>query len=203
VTPRIEQVSTFGSPTPPSPTRSSRSLAVTVEKGHGSRDEMMVTRLAIAERKGWRREGQGGRFSFPWLDLSGCKKPKREARSGVKNRHRTLSGVYRDQDEDGSNVPPGPDAGFKKHEAKQPFLERLAHEAVAPPTTHPGALTPRLDRRRFWQEQLAALRLRQNNRAKKGTPRRSNSYPFFPFSSFSISCNRDRERGYPQRDPSP
>jgi hypothetical protein len=26
---------------------------------------------------------------------------------------------------------------------------------------------------------------------------------FFPFSSFSISCNRDRERGYPQRDPSP
>jgi hypothetical protein len=26
---------------------------------------------------------------------------------------------------------------------------------------------------------------------------------FFPFPSFSISCNRDRERGYPQRDPSP
>jgi hypothetical protein len=56
----------------PSPTRSSRSLAVTVEKGHGSRGEMMVTRSAITERKGWRRKGQGGRFPFLWLSLSGC-----------------------------------------------------------------------------------------------------------------------------------
>jgi hypothetical protein len=30
-----------------------------------------------------------------------------------------------------------------------------------------------------------------------------NFVSFFPFPSFSISCNRDRERGYPQRDPSP
>jgi hypothetical protein len=30
-----------------------------------------------------------------------------------------------------------------------------------------------------------------------------NFVSFFPFSSFSISCNRDRERGYPQRDPPP
>jgi hypothetical protein len=69
---------------------------------------------------------------------------------------------------------------------------------AAPPTTRPVALTPRRDRRRFWQEQRATLRLRRNNRAKKGTPRRSISYPF-PFSSFSISCNRDRERGIPRK----
>jgi hypothetical protein len=43
----------------------------------------------------------------------GLQKPKRQAGSGAKNRHRTLSWVYKDQGEDGSNVPPGPDAGFK------------------------------------------------------------------------------------------
>jgi hypothetical protein len=32
-------------------------------------------------------------------------------------------------------------------------------------------------------------------------PRRSNSYPFFS-SPFSLSCYRDRERGYSKRDPS-
>jgi hypothetical protein len=40
-------------------------------------------------------------------------KPRRQAGSGAKNRHRTLSQVYKDQGEAGSNVPPGPDAGFK------------------------------------------------------------------------------------------
>jgi hypothetical protein len=45
------------------------------------------------------------------------------------------------------------------------------------------ALTLRQDRRRFWQEKRATLRLRRNNRAKKGTPRRSISYPF-PFFLF-------------------
>jgi hypothetical protein len=53
-----------------------------------------------------------------------------------------------------------------------------ARATAAPPTTRPVALTPRRDMRRFWQEKRATLRLRQNNRAKKGTPRRSISYPF-------------------------
>jgi hypothetical protein len=56
---------------------------------------------------------------------------------------------------------------------------------AAPPTTRPVALTPRRDRRRLWQEKQATLRVRHNNRLKKGTPRRSISYPF-PFSSFSL-----------------
>jgi hypothetical protein len=58
-----------------------------------------------------------------------------------------------------------------------------ARATAAPPTTRPVALTPRRDRRRFWQEKRATLRLRRNNRAKKGTPRRSISYPF-PFFLF-------------------
>jgi hypothetical protein len=45
------------------------------------------------------------------------------------------------------------------------------------------ALTPRRDRRHLWQEKRATLRLRRNNRAKKGTPRRSILYPF-PFFLF-------------------
>jgi hypothetical protein len=97
----------------PSPTRSSRSLAVTVEKGHGSRGEMMVTRSAITERKRWRRKGQGGRFSSSLAKSLGLRKPKREAGGGAKNRHQTPSRVYKDQGETGSNVPPGPDAGFE------------------------------------------------------------------------------------------
>jgi hypothetical protein len=63
-----------------------------------------------------------------------------------KNRHRTPSGAHKGQGQDGSNAPPGPDAGFEKREAKQPFLERLAHATAASPTAYPGALTPRLDR---------------------------------------------------------
>jgi hypothetical protein len=58
-----------------------------------------------------------------------------------------------------------------------------ARTTAAPPTTRLVALTPRLDRRRFWQEQRATLRLHRNNRAKKGTPRRSVLYPF-PFFLF-------------------
>src|SRR5688572_25023189 len=58
-----------------------------------------------------------------------------------------------------------------------------ARATAAPPTTRPVALTPWQDRRRSWQEERATLRLRRNNRAKKGTPRRSISYPF-PFFLF-------------------
>jgi hypothetical protein len=45
------------------------------------------------------------------------------------------------------------------------------------------------------------LHLRHNDRVKKGVPRHSISY-HFPL-PLSLSYNRDRERGYPERDPSP
>jgi hypothetical protein len=80
-------------------------------------------------------------------------------------------------------------------------VPRTARATAALRTTRPIALTPRRDRRRLWQEKRATLRLRHNDRVKKGTPRHSISYPF-PF-PLSLSYNRDRERGYPEKDPSP
>jgi hypothetical protein len=72
---------------------------------------------------------------------------------------------------------------------------------AAPRTTRPIALTLRQDRRHLWQAKRATLHLRHNDRVKKGAPRRSILYPF-PL-PLSLSCYRDRERGYSERDPSP
>jgi hypothetical protein len=72
-----------------------------------------------------------------------------------------------------------------------------ARATSAPRTTRPIALTPRRDRRRLWKEKRATLRLRHNERVKKGTPCHSISYPF-PF-PLSLSCNRDQERGIPRK----
>jgi hypothetical protein len=70
-----------------------------------------------------------------------------------------------------------------------------ARATAAPRTTRPIALTPRRDRRRLWQGKRATLRLCHNDRVKKGTPCHSISYPF----PLSLSYNRDRERGIPQK----
>jgi hypothetical protein len=188
----------------PSATRSSRSPVVTVEKGHGSRGEMMVTRSAITEQKGWRRKGQGGRFPFLWLSLSGCEnlRGRQEAEQRTIARPspeyiKTKARLFQRSARTGR--------GIQKREAKQLFLERLAAHAratAAPRTTRPVALTPRRDRRRLWQEKRATLRLRHNNRVKKGTPRRSISYPF-PFFLFLSLATGTGKGGYPEKDPSP
>jgi hypothetical protein len=60
-----------------------------------------------------------------------------------------------------------------------------ARATAAPRTARPVALTPRRERRRLWQGKRATLRLRHNDRVKKGTPRHSISYPF-SFPSFSL-----------------
>jgi hypothetical protein len=76
-----------------------------------------------------------------------------------------------------------------------------ARTTAAPRTTHPVALTLRQDRRHLWQAKQATLHLRHDNRVKKGAPRHPISYPF-PL-PLSLSCYRDRERGYSERGPSP
>jgi hypothetical protein len=83
------------------------------------------------------------------------------------------------------------------------LVPRTAHArtTAAPRTTRPVALTLRQDRRHLWQAKQATLHLRHNDRVKKGVPRRSISYPF-PL-PLSLSCYRDWERGYSERDPSP
>jgi hypothetical protein len=178
----------------PSPTRSSRSPAVTVEKGHGSRGEMMVTRSAITERKGWRRERQEGRFPLLWLSLSGCKnlggRQEAEQRTVtgpspryIKTKVRPVPTFRPDRTRDSK----------MRSETAVPRTAR-ARTTAAPPTTRPVALTPRRDRHRFWQEKRATLRLRRNNRAKKGTPRRSVSYPF-PFFLFLYLLQQGSGKG--------
>jgi hypothetical protein len=72
---------------------------------------------------------------------------------------------------------------------------------AAPRTTRPVALTPRQGRRHLWQAKRATLHLRHDDHVKKGAPHRLILY-HFPL-ALSFSCYRDRERGYPERDPSP
>jgi hypothetical protein len=80
-------------------------------------------------------------------------------------------------------------------------VPRTARATAAPRTTRPVALTLRQGRRHLWQAKRATLHLRHNDRIKKGAPRRSILYPFLL--PLSLSCYRDRERGYSERDPSP
>jgi hypothetical protein len=72
---------------------------------------------------------------------------------------------------------------------------------AAPRTTRLVALTPRQGKRHLWQAKRVSFHLRQDDRVKKGAPRRLISYSF-PL-PLPLSCYRDRERGYFERDPSP
>jgi hypothetical protein len=81
-------------------------------------------------------------------------------------------------------------------------VPRTAHArtTAAPRTTCPVTLTSRQGRRHLWQEKRATFHLHHDDHVKKGAPRRLNSYPFLL--PLSLSCYRDRERGYFERDPS-
>jgi hypothetical protein len=70
----------------------------------------------------------------------------------------------------------------------------------APRIACPVALTPRQGKRHPWQAKRALSRLRHDDHVKKGAPHYLNSYPF-PL-PLSLSCYRDRERGYFEKDPS-
>jgi hypothetical protein len=169
-----------------------------VEKGHGSHGGTTVTRSAITKRRRWRRSGQGARFSFSGYSLR-LRKPKREASSRAKNHHRSLFRIYKGPSKTHSAFRPNPPRNSKlKGETPIP---RTARTMAAPRTTRPVALTPRQGRRHLWQAKRATLHLRHNDRVKKGAPRRSNLYPF-PL-PLSLSCYRDRERGYSERDTYP
>jgi hypothetical protein len=181
----------------PSATRASRSSTVTVEKGHGSRGGTTVTRSAIAKRRRWRRSEQGAWFPFSGYSL-GLRKPKQEASSRVKNHHWSLFRIYKGLGKTRSTLRPDPPRNSKL-EGETP-VPRTARATAAPRTTRPIALTPRQGRRHLWQAKQATLHLRHDDRVKKGVPRRSISYPF-PL-PLSLSCYRDQERGYSERDPS-
>jgi hypothetical protein len=137
-------------------------------------------------------------FLFSGYSLR-LRKPKQKASSRVKNHRRPLFWVYKGPGEIRSTLHQNPPRNSNS-KAKRPFLERLAH-AAAPRTTRPVALTPRQGKRHLWQAERASFHLRHDDRVKKGAPHRLNSYPF-PL-PLSLSCYKDRERGYFERDPSP
>jgi hypothetical protein len=138
---------------------------------------------------------------FLWLFPSGCGNLSGRRAARVKNCHRSLFRIYKGLGETRSTLRPNLPRNSKlKGETPVPRTARTRTTA-APRTTRPIALTLRQDRRHLWQAKQATLHLRHDDRVKKGTPRRSISYPFsLPL---SLSCYRDRERGYSERDPSP
>jgi hypothetical protein len=145
----------------------------------------MVTRSAITEQKWVAAERTGWAVSFSLAKSLRLRKPKKEARSGAKNRRQTLPRVYKDQGETRSTFRPDPPRDSKTQ--SETAVPRTAHArtTTASRTTRPIALTPRRDRRRLWQGKQATLRLRHNDRVKK---RYATSFDFvsFPFSSFSL-----------------
>jgi hypothetical protein len=103
-----------------------------------------------------------------------------------------------------AHVPSWSSRGAPSHGVKTTrpcSVPRTARTTTAPRTTCPVALTSRQGKRHLWQAKRATFHLRHNDCVKKGAPHRLNSYPF-P-SPLSLSCYRDRERGYSERDPSP
>jgi hypothetical protein len=162
---------------------------------HPATDERGRTRKM--KRKGVAAERTGWAVSFSLAKPLRLRKPKKDARSGAKNRRQTLPRVYKDRGETRSTFRPDPPRDSKtQSETAVPRTAR-ARATAAPRTAHPVALTPRRDRRRLWQGKRATLRLRHDDCVKKGTPRHSISYPF-PF-PLSLSYNRYRKRGIPRK----
>jgi hypothetical protein len=128
------------------------------------------------------------------------RKPKQEASSRVKNHHRSLFRIYKGPGKTRSTLRLNPSQNSKL-EGETP-VPRTAHACTtaAPRTTRPVALTLRQGRRHLWQAKRATLHPRHDDHIKKGVPRRSILYPF-PL-PLSLSCYRDRETGYSERDPS-
>jgi hypothetical protein len=103
-----------------------------------------------------------------------------------------------------AHVPSWSSGGALSHGVKTTrpcSIPRTARATTAPRTTRLVALTSRQGKRHLWQAKRASFHLRHDDRVKKGVPHRLNSYPF-PL-PLSLSCYRDRERGYFERDPSP
>jgi hypothetical protein len=70
------------------------------------------------------------------------------------------------------------------------------------PANHsPRRINSAAGQARLWQEERTTLRLRHNDRIKKGTPRRSISYPF-PFFLFLSLATGTGKGVYPEKDPS-
>jgi hypothetical protein len=68
----------------------------------------------------------------------------------------------------------------------------MARTTTALRTTRPVALTPWQGKRHLWQAKRATFHLRHDDRVKKGTPHRLNSYPFLLPLSLSLSTGTEK-----------
>jgi hypothetical protein len=136
-----------------------------------------------------------GGFFF-WLNLSGYENLR--GGSGAKNHRQVLPRVYKGQSETRSTFRPDRPRDSKTRSKTAVPRTARARATAAPRNVRPVTLTPRRDARRLWQEKRATLRLRHNDRVKKGTLRCSISYPF-PFSSFSLLQQGPGEGDTPKR----
>jgi hypothetical protein len=130
-------------------------------------------------------------FLFSGYSLR-LRKPKQKASANgrVKNHRRPLFRVYKAPGEIHSKLRPNPPRNSNS-KAKRPTRARAT---AAPRTARPVALTRRQGKRHLWQAKRASFRLRHNDHVKKGAPHYLTSYPFHL--PLSLSCYRDRERGY-------
>jgi hypothetical protein len=138
--------------------------------------------------------GQSAMGGGAAVDMAKGGPPVTEAADGQKRQSNRLQ----------AHIPSWSSRGALPHGVKTTrpcSVPRTARATTAPQTSRPVALTPRQGKRHPWQAKQALFHLRHDDRVKKGAPHRLNSYPF-PL-PLSLSCYRDRERGYFERDPSP
>jgi hypothetical protein len=101
-----------------------------------------------------------------------------------------------------AHVPSWSGRGALSHDMKTTHpcsVPRTARTPTAPRATCPVALTSRQGKRHLWEAKRATFHLHHDDHVKKGAPHRLNLYPFLL--PLSLSCYRDRERGYFERDP--
>jgi hypothetical protein len=140
----------------------------------------------ISHRSVSRGKRRDGRYGQKWVGSNGG---GRRAEAAVKSSagSRPLLG------QQGSPLP--------RREDDAPVFRPSNGSHNGCPANHSSRrINSRQGRRYLWQAKRATLHLRHNDRIKKGAPHRSISYPF-PL-PLSLSCYRDRERGYSERDPS-
>jgi hypothetical protein len=124
-------------------------------------------------------------------------KQKASADGRVKNHHRPLFRVYKGPGE----IHPNFTRTLREIQTRRqngfsvPRTTR-ARTTDAPRIARPVALTPRQGTRHLWQAKRAPFRLRHDDRLKKGTPHCLNLYHVFLPPPLSLSCHRDRKRGY-------
>jgi hypothetical protein len=138
----------------------------------------------IGHRSVSRGRRRDGRYGQKWTGSNGG---SRQAEAAVKS-----SAGSRPLLEQQESPPP-----WREGDAPvfRPSNDSRTHNGC--PTNHPS----RRINSAAGQAKRATLDLRHDDRVKKGAPHHLNSYPFLL--PLSLSCYRDRERGYSERDPSP